>query len=303
MTTTASPVAGSGYTLPSLPTLFHKLISPFPLVTYPPASVPHKRPVTAPTLWIIPPLSTTPDTKPDFLSADVECLKWQAHLALRGVHAQVRWDVDPSGALGGRLPCLAVPSTLAKDGDGELLAAHNIPGWTIENAKGELGEFEGYTDASARDESRAWIALLEGDVHAALTLAQPSPSFLLHTLLQVPFAHEPQGAEKVLSPPPAPLSGLLSVVQPFGRRVPVGAVHARYHEAVAALSERLGTDRWFLGSAEPTALDALAFAYLHTLLNSTDELRIEVARRVNLVTWERRVYEQVRSSFESAGST
>ena len=54
---------------------------------------------------------------------------------------------------------------------------------------------------------------------------------------------------------------------------------------------------------EPTALDALAFAYLHTLLNSTDELRIEVARRVNLVTWERRVYEQVRSSFESAGSS
>ncbi|KZV71158.1 hypothetical protein PENSPDRAFT_578320 [Peniophora sp. CONT] len=298
--TTASPPP---FTLPSLPKIFHNLISPFPLLTYPPVTVPNKRTVTAPTLWIVPPLSTTPDTKPDFLSADVECLKWQAHLALRGVHAQVRWDVDAAGALGGRLPCLQVPSEVAKDKDGELLAAHNIPGWIVENAGEQLGELEGYTNEEARDESRAWIALLEGDVHAALALSQPAPSFVLHTLLQVPFAHEPQSAEKILSPPPAPLSGLLSLVQPLGKRLAVGGVHARYHEAVAALSERLGTDRWFLGSAEPTALDALAFAYLHTLLNSTDELRIEVARRVNLVSWERRVYEQVRSSFESSGSS
>lgn len=123
----------------------------------------------------------------------------------------------------------------------------------------------------------------------------------------------------------------------------------RYHDAVSSLSERLGTDRWFLGSryvlllffvsvaqivahpslhpfalprthksiqtnprfsfpiishhshltinSSPTALDALAFAYLHTLLHTHDDLRIEVAKRVNLVTWERRVYEAVRGAF------
>lgn len=49
--------------------------------------------------------------------------------------------------------------------------------------------------------------------------------------------------------------------------------------------------------SSPTALDALAFAYLHTLLHTHDDLRIEVAKRVNLVTWERRVYEAVRGAF------
>lgn len=47
----------------------------------------------------------------------------------------------------------------------------------------------------------------------------------------------------------------------------------------------------------PTALDALVFAYLHCLLAGTDDVRIDVARRMNLVNWERRVQEIVRNSF------
>ena len=47
----------------------------------------------------------------------------------------------------------------------------------------------------------------------------------------------------------------------------------------------------------PTALDAAAFAYLHVLLHAEDDLRIEVARRVNLVHWELRVHERVRTAF------
>jgi hypothetical protein len=49
----------------------------------------------------------------------------------------------------------------------------------------------------------------------------------------------------------------------------------------------------------PTALDALAFAYLHIILGSkNDTLRFEVARRVNLVAWEQRVSRNVETAFE-----
>lgn len=92
---------------------------------------------------------------------------------------------------------------------------------------------------------------------------------------------------------------------------------AQYRDAVAALSERLGTDKWFLGSAcvrnyfsafsptnsrgisfsEPTPLDALAFAYLHCILHSSDSIRIEVTKRVNLVAWEWRVRGIIRAAF------
>jgi hypothetical protein len=67
-------------------------------------------------------------------------------------------------------------------------------------------------------------------------------------VLQIPAPQEMQPVATLLAPPPAPISGLLSLLPPHGARIPVAAVRARYHEAVAALSERLGTDRWFLGS-------------------------------------------------------
>jgi len=91
----------------------------------------------------------------------------------------------------------------------------------------------------------------------------------------------------------------------------------RYREAIAALSDRLGSDEWFLGSAcalpsalfkcftintgffysNPTPLDALAFAYLHCILHSTNSIRIEVTKRVNLVAWEWRLRAIVRAAF------
>ena len=50
--------------------------------------------------------------------------------------------------------------------------------------------------------------------------------------------------------------------------------------------------------SEPTPLDALAFAYLHCILNSTeDNLRAEVSRRVNLVAWEKKISEIVNAPF------
>ncbi|KAI0261330.1 hypothetical protein BC834DRAFT_845610 [Gloeopeniophorella convolvens] len=288
MTTTTS----LQHPLLAVPQPLAKLFSYFPLKTYPP-SLPEKTPLTGPLLWIHPPPNTD-----SLLSADVECLKWQAHLALRGVSGVgVRWDIAREGALGERLPNLQVPSALAPDADGELLPAHNIPAWIDEHV-GPLDELEGYADVAARDESHAWIALLEGDVQAALTLAQPEPSFLLHSVLQLPSPTVPRPLETMLSPPPAPLSGLASLLPPYGGpRVAPAAIAARYREAIAALSERLGTDEWLLGSRAPTALDAAAFAYLRVLLHAEDDLRIEVARRVNLIQWEHRVHDLIRASF------
>ncbi len=128
-----------------------------------------------PTLWIAPPSD-------NLLSSDVECLKWQAYLALRGLKdVRLRWDIAPEGCIDGALPNLHTPvaDSLLKserlsrsDGaeDGELLAAHSIPMWVdaklgVDSAEDPL---EGYADAEARIESRAWVALLEGVVHAAL---------------------------------------------------------------------------------------------------------------------------------------
>jgi metaxin len=54
---------------------------------------------------------------------------------------------------------------------------------------------------------------------------------------------------------------------------------------------------WFLGSSHPTPLDALVFAYLHCILHTSDTIRIEVTRRVNLVAWEWRVRCLVREAF------
>jgi hypothetical protein len=49
--------------------------------------------------------------------------------------------------------------------------------------------------------------------------------------------------------------------------------------------------------SDPTPLDALAFAYLHCILHSSDSIRIEVTKRVNLVAWEWRVRGIIRAAF------
>ncbi|KAH9989085.1 hypothetical protein BJV74DRAFT_773235 [Russula compacta] len=282
-------------TLLTVPPPLAKLFSYFPFKTYPP-SKPDKLPLSTPLLWIHPPPPSVPG-KESVLSADVECLKWQAHIALRGIHnVAVRWDVSQDGALDGRLPNLQIPSERTKDLDGELLAAQDIPTW-IDGKVGALDDLEGYKDVESRDESHAWISLLEGDVHAALALAQPPPSFFYHTVLQLPPSTAQRAVETLIIPPPAPLFGFSSPLPPYGARLSPNAITARYRDAIAALSERLGQHEWFLDSPAPTALDAAAFAYLHVLLHAEDDLRIEVVRRVNLVQWERRIHERVCAAF------
>ncbi|KAH0583634.1 hypothetical protein H2248_009250 [Termitomyces sp. 'cryptogamus'] len=220
------------------------------------------------TLWIAPPAP---------LSADVDCLRWQAYLALRGVPVAVRTVIDPAGALDARLPNLHA--------DDALLPAQRIPQWADTHAPPEPG----YLDPAARDESRAWTALLERTVHAALLAATPAPSLL----------SPPAPLRALLTPPPPPLTGIASLCPPLGARIPYDTIHARYCDAIAALSDRLATDKWFLGSPEPTPLDALVFAYLHSIIVSKNSaLRTQVTRRVNLVAWEWRVREQVCAAFK-----
>ncbi|KAF9030815.1 hypothetical protein BDZ89DRAFT_1091498 [Hymenopellis radicata] len=280
-----------------VPSVVKQALAPFPLHTYPPIR-PKRKQSQHPTLWIHP-----PNASDGVLSADVECLKWQAYLALRGVSGlRIRTDVDAQGSLDGRLPCLQADSVSKPGQDNlELHAAHHIPGW----ADAKLGQteddpLEGYRSEAARDESRAWVSLLEGNVHAALLLAQPTPSFLF-SVVGFDTGAKTRPIESILTPPPPPRTGITSLLPPlpiFGFQIPKESVAERYQDAVSALSERLGTDRWFLSSDSPTPLDALVFAYLHCILNLKDgPVRQEVTRRVNLVAWEYRVRSQVIGAF------
>ncbi|KAG2365714.1 hypothetical protein BDR07DRAFT_1470320 [Suillus spraguei] len=267
----------------SLPEPLQRFLSKFPLHTYPPIPVTSIRPLQKPTLWIAPPRTTAVDQTSisDILSTDVECLKWQAYIALRGLTSiAVRWDISPEGGIDGRLPCLHTPAF----GDA--------------NIGGGNDPFNGYGDETLKNESHAWVALLEGVVHAALTLSEP-PQPALSQIFRTATARG-RALAATLSPPPAPLTGLSSILPSYGTNITLSSIQGQYAEAIASLSERLGTDRWFLGSENPTALDALAFAYLHSLLYSIDGTRIEVTRRVNLIAWERRVRTQVEAAFTVA---
>lgn len=234
----------------SLPAPLHSFFSLFPLHTYP--SVPlssSKKQFTSPALWIYP--SKEPNSP---LSADVECLKWQAYLALRGLNTlQIRSDVSPDGALDARLPNLQISET-------ELLTAHLIPSWADGQLQGAETPLEGYKDEAARDESHAWVALLEGNVHAALLLSTPPPSYLQTLLAIRPPAPEP--LQSIITPPPPPLTGFSSLLPAWGSRVSHATVQAQYRDAISALAERLGTDKWFLGSRYVVKLLPATWFYL-----------------------------------------
>ncbi|KAL5490169.1 hypothetical protein ACEPAI_5002 [Sanghuangporus weigelae] len=282
-----------------VPAAVHRFFSKFPIYTYPQdesVSLQSATRQTRPTLWIAPPRSRT-----DVLSADVECLKWQAYIALRGVkNIGVRWDVSPEGAVDGRLPSLVVQEGAKL----EVLGSRMIPGWVDGSLQVEEDAFEGYIDATAKDESRAWVALLEGTVESALRFFNTPPVSITSLLLYSsrPSVSHSSPSNKpslstLLSPPPAPLSGLTSLLPPYGERVSPSSMQSQYYDAIVSLSDRLDQDTWFLSSSTPTALDALLFAFLHCLLVAPDDLRLPVARRVNLVNYERRVCETVRASF------
>ena len=78
--------------------------------------------------------------------------------------------------------------------------------------------------------------------------AQPRPSHF-HSLL-FPQSSPPlsESLQKILSPPPASITGLCALLPPAGVRINTASILTRYKEAIASLSQRLGTEKWFLGS-------------------------------------------------------
>ena len=66
---------------------------------------------------------------------------------------------------------------------------------------------------------------------------------------------------------------------------------------VCSFSSRLTIHGDDFASSGPTPLDALAFAYLHSILHSSDNIRIDVSRRANLVAWELKVRHLVNECF------
>ncbi len=142
----------------SAPEPLQKFFALFPLHTYPAVDNPYSKKISKATLWILPPLQ--PQTSD--LSSDVECLKWQAYLALRGIRdVDLRWDISPEAGLGGHLPTLHLPT-------GKLLSTEQIPMWADNLQHSKIDPLEGFTDEETKNESRAWITLMEGVVHAEL---------------------------------------------------------------------------------------------------------------------------------------
>lgn len=295
----------------------------FPLYTHPAIQTRERANCSkSPTLWIHPPF----DPSSNLLSSDIECLKWQAYIALRGLSdISVRWDLPPCAGIDGHLPNLCTYSESAADY--ELLDSKLIPGWVDTQVPAD--ELDGFNDEKTRLESEAWISLLEGTVHAAVVckscyvsqyvltpsqiLAQP-PKSLFSKLTSPPsFQPSTHSLSVIFAQPPAPFSGLSSILPPSGIQVDVSGVYAEYKDAVKALSERLEEDKWFLGSrlafivclqlrsnrfySKPTALDALVFAYLHSILSSPHQIRLEVTRRENLIAWHRRVLHIIQPCF------
>jgi metaxin len=134
----------------------------FPLYTYPAIQTRERQNYSkSPTLWIHPPF----DPSSNCLSSDIECLKWQAYIALCGLsNISVRWDLPPDAGIDGHLPNLCTYSESAADY--ELLDCKMIPGWV--DTQVPTDGLDGFDDEGAKLESEAWISLLEGTVHAAL---------------------------------------------------------------------------------------------------------------------------------------
>ena len=134
----------------------------FPLYTHPPIQTRERESCSKlPTLWIHPPF----DPSSNFLSSDIECLKWQTYIALRGVlNISVRWDLPPCAGVDGHLPNLCIYSKSTEDY--ELLDSKRIPGWV--DTRVPVDGLDGFDDEETKLESEAWISLLEGTVHAAV---------------------------------------------------------------------------------------------------------------------------------------
>ena len=76
----------------------------------------------------------------------------------------MRWDLTPDAGIDGHLPNLCTYSESAEDY--ELLDRKMIPCWVDTQVPAD--GLDGFNDEEAKLESKAWISLLEGTIHAAV---------------------------------------------------------------------------------------------------------------------------------------
>lgn len=74
----------------------------------------------------------------------------------------------------------------------------------------------------------------------------------------------------------------------YSSRISEADIMREARDALSALSELLGHDRWFFGQAQPSMLDASIFAYTHLVLDEQlewgeNELARQVSQHQNLV--------------------
>jgi hypothetical protein len=83
-------------------------------------------------------------------------------------------------------------------------------------------------------------------IYALQILAQPKPSGWKHLIAPTPGS-DPVRKDEGAS---AMLGGVFSFSFSFssGARVSPETIESQYRDAIGALSDRLGTDNWFLGS-------------------------------------------------------
>jgi len=151
-----------------IPTPVRTFFSKFPLQTYPAIERTSDEHPEEPTLWILPPENPSSSV----LSSDVECLKWQAYIALRprdtseGDRKDVKvcWDLGSAAGVDGQLPTFCIRRHNSKTGRREwkFLGPKGIAEWI--DGPAELQE----KDSPFSDEMEAWIQLLEGDIHDAV---------------------------------------------------------------------------------------------------------------------------------------
>lgn len=79
-------------------------------------------------------------------------------------------------------------------------------------------------------------------------MAQPPKPLLSKLASPASFQPSIHSLNVVFAQPPAPFSGLSSILPPSGTQVNVSGVYSEYKNAVQAISDRLAEDRWFLGS-------------------------------------------------------
>ena len=99
---------------------------------------------------------------------------------------------------------------------------------------------------------------LEPQAHSLLSLLVPYQTTTSRSI------------ETVLPTPPAPLTGWSTLFRPYGTRLDLTSIELKYKDAIAALSDRLGTDRWFLSSSYVFLKQAYGFQLLIYLLKITN---------------------------------